>query len=64
MAPTCNLQLPSLSTITEAVKQVPRALTNLFDCSKAGLKECSGFMSRGKEIHGGKEMNNIPEQEH
>ena len=42
VAPTCDVQPPSPSTTTGAVKRVPRALTTLFDYNKSGLKECSG----------------------
>ena len=42
VAPTGNIQPLSPSTTTETVQRVPKALTNLFDYNKPGLKEFSG----------------------
>ena len=47
VATTCNVQLPSPPTTTETVQRVPRALTNLFDYNKPGLKEFCGPWKEG-----------------
>ena len=53
VALTGNIQPLSPSTATETVQRVPRALTNLFDHKKPGLKEFSGPME-GRRPMGGR----------
>ena len=53
VAPTGNIQPLSPSTTSETVQRVPRALTNLFDYNKPGLKEFSGPME-GRRPMGGR----------
>ena len=51
MALPRNVQPPTPSTTPEAVKRVPRALTDLFDYKKPGLyKKCSGPVERRRPV--------------